>query len=120
MTQWSPDLTTAPRGKTEDGWQPIETAPKGTHLLYFPAEKDRRGIFKFGEMMKVDLYPVSYPRKPTHWMPLPLPPITQSDAGAFAAGKAKGRLASADSAEPSASGLIVHKHIFLDDVGGEI
>jgi hypothetical protein len=54
-------------------WQPIETAPKGTELLlYFPAGKR----WTQPEMFKVDLYPVRYPRQPSHWMPLPKPPGT--------------------------------------------
>ena len=56
-------------------WQPIETAPKGKELiLYFPAEQTRRGDLRFGAWIKVDRYPVSFPRQPTHWMPLPEPP----------------------------------------------
>lgn len=53
-------------------WQPIETAPKGEHLLYFPANEAKHQV----EMIRVDLYPVTYPRKPTHWIPLPkAPPV---------------------------------------------
>jgi hypothetical protein len=51
-------------------WRPIATAPKGVHLLYFP----KNGAQKLGERMVVDYYPVTYPRKPTHWIPLPPPP----------------------------------------------
>lgn len=60
--------------------------------------------------------------EPVAWMDYVVPehPFNQSDVGAFAAVTGKAQLASADSAEPSASGLIVHKHIFLDDVGGEV
>jgi hypothetical protein len=54
-------------------WKPIETAPTGMHILYFPAEgTDRRN--GLAAMIRVDFYPVTYPRKPTHWMPLPEPP----------------------------------------------
>jgi hypothetical protein len=57
-------------------WQPIETAPKREMLiLYFPPvtgsahpSNDKAG------RIDLDLYPVHYPRKPTHWMPLPDPP----------------------------------------------
>lgn len=55
------------------GWQPIETAPRGKHLLFFPKLTGRNAM---GEVIKVDLYPVDYPRKPTHWQPLPAPPVT--------------------------------------------
>jgi hypothetical protein len=50
-------------------WQPIETAPKDEWIiLFFPANKNLR------EMVRVDVYPVTFPRQPTHWMPLPAPP----------------------------------------------
>lgn len=52
-------------------WQPVETAPKGLILLYFPPTDGR---MKMGAMIQIDHYPVTYPRKPTHWMPLPEPP----------------------------------------------
>jgi hypothetical protein len=52
------------------GWQPIETAPRGEHLLYFPPEEDRR----LPAWIKVDRVPAIHVRKPTHWMPLPEPP----------------------------------------------
>lgn len=51
-----------------DGWRPIESAPRGRHLFYFPAEK------RLPEMIKVDLYPLAQYRQPTHWQPLPAPP----------------------------------------------
>lgn len=56
-------------------WQPIETAPDGLHILFFPKQEGRNEL---SEMMKIDFYPVSYPRKPTHWMPLP-PHPTKGD-----------------------------------------
>lgn len=50
-------------------WQPIETAPSGvTMILYFPTDR------RLAAMIKVDRYPVYYPRQPTDWMPLPEPP----------------------------------------------
>jgi len=53
-------------------WQPIETAPKGKCILYFPANGGR---VKLAEMIRVDIHPVCYPRQPTHWMPLPDGPV---------------------------------------------
>lgn len=50
-------------------WQPIETAPRDRELiLFFPETKTRIPLYR---MIRVDRYPVSYPRQPTHWMPLP-------------------------------------------------
>lgn len=61
--------------RERDGWRSIdEDAPAGTLLLYFPPETTPRGDYKHAERIKVDMYPVSYPRKPTHWRPLPNPP----------------------------------------------
>jgi hypothetical protein len=63
------------------GWQPIETAPKGRHILYVPEVRFRaRGVDKkafLPEMIRIDFYPVAWPRKPTHWMPLPPPPAQE-------------------------------------------
>lgn len=53
-------------------WQPIETAPKGECILYFPADGGR---LKLAGMVRVDIYPVHYPRQPTHWMQLPDAPV---------------------------------------------
>lgn len=67
------------------GWQPIETAPKdGTNILTFA--RDQYGITYFGVAQWAEKNPdfpntVSgwfwpYAIKPTHWMPLPAPPVT--------------------------------------------
>jgi len=55
---------------TAEGWQPIETAPRGTHLLYFPPDEDAR----LAAWFTVDRVPSLHIRKPTHWMRLPEPP----------------------------------------------
>lgn len=55
------------------GWQPIETAPKGVLLLFFPAENRSQ----LPAMMRIDNYPVSYPRQPSHWQPAPNPPVSE-------------------------------------------
>lgn len=55
-------------------WKPIDTAPHGrVLLLFFPAET-RRGVIRLSEMIKAERYPVSYPRKPTHWCEIPKVP----------------------------------------------
>jgi hypothetical protein len=61
-------------------WQPIETAPNGVLLLYFPTEVAPHGR-GHSAMIKVDHFPVCYPRQPSHWAPLPSPPLSQIDGG---------------------------------------
>lgn len=51
-------------------WQPIETKPQGETLLYYPPETGRNA--------KCEWITIGYnhaPRKATHWMPLPTPPL---------------------------------------------
>ena len=66
-------------------WQPIETAPKdGTRMIFFaPGNKSRGEDYIDRQIvMKVDRWNENAwwqmrPRNPyTHWMPLPLPPVT--------------------------------------------
>ena len=56
----------------QEGWRPIETAPRGRILLYFPPTMS--GRMELESDIRVDNYPVMYPRKPTRWQPLPAPP----------------------------------------------
>lgn len=53
-------------------WQDISTAPKGEHILFFHEVKSGRN--NLPAMVKVERFPVSFPRQPTHWMPLPPAP----------------------------------------------
>lgn len=56
-------------------WQPIETAPKGNVLLYFPEVVT--GAYKQSKLaarMIVDRADAFPNRMPTHWAPLPEPP----------------------------------------------
>lgn len=58
-------------------WQPIETAPKGQVLLYFPAKVV--GAYSQSTlpvMIKVDRAEAFPNRRPSHWMPLPAPPVS--------------------------------------------
>lgn len=58
-------------------WRPIGEAKKGKRLiLYFPPTNAGRA--QLGEMILVDIWPVAFPRQPTHWMPLPAPPASES------------------------------------------
>lgn len=54
-------------------WRPIETAPKGKVLLYFPALHIGR-LEEQPSMMLVHHVAGCRYRQPTHWMPLPDPP----------------------------------------------
>lgn len=62
-----------------DQWQPIETAPKdGKWFLGFQPGWDRASIYAFG--LAGDCYELtsssnSASPTPTHWQPLPAPPI---------------------------------------------
>ncbi len=58
----------------KDDWRPIETAPKGRVLLYYPAKPSNR----YGHGGLAAMYVVDFPnarpfRQPTHWMPLEPP-----------------------------------------------
>ena len=65
------DAPREPWGMNE--WRPIDTAPKGPVLLYFP-EVSHRSELSMSPMWKVGRA-TDYPhRKTTHWMPLPEPP----------------------------------------------
>jgi hypothetical protein len=57
-------------------WRPIdENTPRGELLLYWPAYTDRNGRNFLSPMMRVDYNGHTPHRKPTHWMPLPEPPL---------------------------------------------
>ena len=53
------------------GWQPIETAPSGNVLLYYPAENGKNAL---REWITIGLGRSARFRKPTHWLPIPNPP----------------------------------------------
>ena len=58
-------------------WQPIETAPAGDVLLYWPEVVT--GVHHqatLPAMMRVAWAGSTPNRRPTHWMPLPKPPAT--------------------------------------------
>lgn len=57
-------------------WRKISTAPKHQELLlYFPETK--AGQMVLPEWIKVDRVTCCGPRKPTHWMLLPHPPVKE-------------------------------------------
>lgn len=56
-------------------WQPIETAPKGELLLYAPAEVRGRNS-RLPERIYIGSRYDAPNRPPTHWMPLPKPPVS--------------------------------------------
>lgn len=55
-------------------WQPIETAPVGAVLLFFPAKFSGRMIWE--ESILVGWAGQFPNRPPSHWMPLPPAPKT--------------------------------------------
>lgn len=69
---------------TLNSWQPIETAPKdGFHILLFRPNITFVGYWA----TKADCWCVNAPGlpklgAPTHWMPLPQPPASDSVSGA--------------------------------------
>lgn len=48
-----------------------EDTKPGEYLLFFPASEGRNS---HSAMRRIDRYPVSYPRKPSHYMEIPLGP----------------------------------------------
>lgn len=57
-------------------WQPIETAPKVQYvLLGFEHHPSRQGFWDGGAWV-VTGYVTETPPHPTHWMPLPAPPVS--------------------------------------------
>lgn len=57
-----------------EGWQHIETAPKGEPvLLYEPEVQSGRSVLP--ARCVVERFPTTYPRAATHWRVLPTPPI---------------------------------------------
>lgn len=56
-------------------WRPIETAPKGLLLLYYPAAvTGAHGQIIHSARIIVGLADDTPNRPPSHWMPLPQPP----------------------------------------------
>ena len=63
-------------GGVANGWRPIETAPKrGEYLVYQPEFKSGRTFLS--ERICMAQY-AWFCRQTTHWMPLPAPPIPQT------------------------------------------
>jgi hypothetical protein len=57
----------------QEAWQPIETAPKGDVIRYEPAEYRKNERHPYLDA-RIVISNGAYPRKATHWMPLPAPP----------------------------------------------
>ena len=60
-------------------WQPIETAPKdGTHFLggWWIQRKWHCTACRVSPQGKIYIFPRSLRYDPTHWTPLPEPPVT--------------------------------------------
>ena len=64
-------------------WQPIETAPKdGTHVLgYGPMDDGTYWMEDLYWYESMEAWPITFMHghgEPTHWMPLPEPPESES------------------------------------------
>lgn len=56
-----------------NGWKPIESCPEGTMAIrYEPEQRNRHG--QISNHARIVISDGRYPRKATHWMPLPKPP----------------------------------------------
>lgn len=67
------------------GWQPIENAPKDGASVLGHADGDCAVVhYSSGEwqLTETGLYAEDGRWQPTHWMPLPPPPIERGDFGA--------------------------------------
>src|SRR5690606_7268579 len=87
--EWALPQITNRTAEPPTAWQPIETAPKGGKwvLLWWPAVTDAPfvGYCVLGEWRAAtsgDKW--SRCKGPTHWMPLPSPPVTKSEIPAAA------------------------------------
>ena len=75
-----------------EAWQPIETAPRGSHkMILLHSPNNQRGAVDYGfwntangqfevqTMAGWDAFTnYSYGHEPTHWRPLPAPPVTEA------------------------------------------
>jgi len=124
MTTFSPHISSAPRGKTETTTRKVgkninEVTEFVPDVLLLATKCGKViGSYWIPENGKNPgrWSGLATGEEPVAWAPWPVYE-PQSDVGAVAEVKGSARLANADSVEPSASGLIVHKHIFLDDCG---
>jgi antitoxin component HigA of HigAB toxin-antitoxin module len=58
---------------SESKWQPIESVPEGVEVIrYEPTVYGRHG--QVTNRARIVISTGDYPRKATHWMPLPSPP----------------------------------------------
>ncbi len=70
------------RAEQDDGWQPIETAPKNAKVMFWTEWADDIGTVEWRKLHPHPLEPVfigehgtwSSILKATHWRPLPTPP----------------------------------------------
>lgn len=62
------------------GWLPIESYKRGEVMFYQPRVDNGRGRMKLNARIVIDNRK-PYPRKTTHWMPLPTTPSTPDSGG---------------------------------------
>jgi hypothetical protein len=64
---------------TENKWQPIETAPKdGTEILCFVESKTKNDV-RIASFFGDDWVCNEWVIEPTHWLPVPNPPIMKRE-----------------------------------------
>lgn len=63
-----------------DEWQPIKTAPKDDPILAYGAKRGHLAVVRWAcGQWRVRYTNEPAPFEPTHWMPLPAPPVEESE-----------------------------------------
>ena len=86
MTASSDALSLAAALPEQGVWQPADTAPKdGTQILIAVAGDEYEVAWAYwNERWRIWVLPMTnraYQMEPTHWMPLPAPPLANSVSG---------------------------------------
>lgn len=66
-------------------WQPIETAPKDGSTVMVSSSNEEVCLARCYKISKkrfkwFAFIPVKHPFRPTHWMPLPEPPVSRTES----------------------------------------
>lgn len=78
-------LTSRSGSPPQEGWRPIETAPKGNHafLAWEPENRTIRMVMQHPDGGRFEVFPDArpWPFQPTHWREIPNPPTTPPQEG---------------------------------------